>query len=220
MQHLMLGTADDEVFGAFRPAGMVTESAHSERSDTDMDNLITEAAEGALRGEAMGAVLSWVEDGDWSFEALDSVLEGMASDSDDDDLTDDEQEHYDAIWETVAEALESLGAESASIDSLYEEDDDAAQALGKFLASALDEVTKDDDDLVSEFAVGGQLVLEATRRVVRGGKSKRVRKRRKKKRRRTASQRASLKKARRKSHNSGARRSRKKSMRRRKSMGM
>lgn len=220
MQHFMLGNADNDVFGDFRPAGMVTESAPRERSATEMDNLIAEAAENSMRSEAMGAVLGWVEDGDWSYESLDSVLEGMASDSDDEDLTDDEQEHLDAVWETVSEALESLGADSASIDALYEEDDEAAQKLGKHLADKLDDVTKDDDDLVSEFAAGGEMVMEATKRVVRKGQSKRVRKRRKKKRHRSAAQRASLKKARRKSHNSSARRSRKRSNRRRKSMGM
>ena len=219
MQHLMLGNVDSDVFGDFRPRSMVTESAQRERSDTEVDALIVEAAENSLRTEAMGAVLTWVEDGDWSFDALDSLLEGLASDTDDEDLTDDEQEHYEALWETAYEALGLLGASDGNIEQVANGDDDAAEKLGKFLAGKLDNITKDDDDLIAEFGVGGNLVLESGRRVIRNGETRRMPKRRKRKRRMTAKQRAALKKARRKAHNSGARRSRKRSMRRRKQMG-
>lgn len=220
MQHLMLGTADNDVFGDFRPSGMVTESAQRERPDTEVDAMIIEAAENSLRTEAMGAVLTWVEDGDWSYDALDALLEGLASDTDDDELTDDEQEQYEALWETAMEALESLGASESNIEQAVGGDDGAAEKLGKFLADKLDNITKDDDDLVAEFGVGGSLVMESSRRVIRNGETRRMPRRRKRKRRMTAAQRAALKKARRKAHNSGARRSRKRSMRRRKQMGL
>lgn len=220
MQHWMLGNADNEVFGDFRPPALVTESAPRERSDTEVDAMIIEAAENSLRTEAMGAVLTWVEDGDWSYDALDALLEGLASDTDDDELTDDEQEQYEALWETAMEALESLGASESNIEQAVGGDDDAAEKLGKFLAGKLDDVTKSDDDLVAEFGVGGSLVMESGRRVIRNGETRRMPRRRKRKRRMTAAQRAALKKARRKAHNSGARRSRKRSMRRRKQMGL
>lgn len=219
MRHLMIGSADDEVFGDFRPS-MITESAPRERSETEMDTLIAEAAENTLRSEAMGAVLTWLDDGDWSFESLDSLLEGMASTTDEEELTDDETEHYEALWETAEDALLSLGAEKASISQLLEEDDEAAEALGKHLSAALEDITKSDDDLVSEFGVGGQLVLEATQRVIRNGETRRIPKKRRRKRRQTPAQRAALKKARRKAHTSGARRSRARSTRRRKQMGL
>lgn len=218
MQHLLMGSADNEVFGSFRTS-LVTESAPRERSEAEMDALIAEAAENTLRTEAMGAVLTWLEEEDWSFDALDSLLEGLASSTDEEELTDDETEHYEALWETTEEALKSLGAETGSITRLLEEDDDAAQALGKHLASKLDDITKSDDDLVSEFGVGGQLILESGKRVIRNGEVRRVPRRRRRKRRQTPAQRAALKKARRKAHSSGARRSRSKSMRRRKQMG-
>lgn len=220
MQHLMLGNVDDAVFGDFRPRSMVTESAPRERSETELDALIVEAAANSLRTEAMSAVLTWVEDGDWSYDALDTLIEGMASDGDDEDeLTDDEQAQYDALWEAAEEALVSLGADSANIDATLEGSDDAAEKLGKHLGEKLDNITKSDDDLVAEFGAGGQLVMEASERVIRNGETRRRPKRRKRKRRMTAKQRAALKKARRKAHNSSARRSRKRSMRRRKQMG-
>lgn len=220
MQHLMLGSADDEVFGGFRPGSMVTESAPRGRSESEMDDLIAEAAENVLRTEAMGAVLTWVEEGDWSYDTLDSLLEGMASSSDEEDMSEDEEAHYEALWETVEEALGVLGADDSNIAQVLKGDDDAAQALGKFLSAELDEVTKSDDDLVSEFGVGGQLVLEATKRVIRGGEMRRLPVRRRRKRRMTPAQRAALKKARRKAHTSSAKRSRSRSMRRRNQMGM
>ncbi len=220
MQHLMLGNVDKDVFGDFRPSSLVTESAQRERSDTEVDAMIIEAAENSLRTEAMGAVLTWVEDGDWTYDALDALLEGLASDTDDDELTDDEQEQYEALWETAIEALESLGASESNIEQAVGGDDDAAEKLGNFLAGKLDDVTKSDDDLVAEFGVGGSLVMESGRRVIRNGETRRMPRRRKRKRRMTAAQRAALKKARRKAHNSGARRSRKRSMRRRKQMGL
>lgn len=219
MQHLLMGSADDEVFGDFRTR-LIAESAPRERTETEMDTLIAEAAENTLRSEAMGAVLTWLDEGDWSFDALDSLLEGLASSTDEEELTDDETEHYEALWETTEEALKTLGAESGSISGLLEEDDEAAQKLGKHLSAKMDDLTKSDDDLVSEFGVGGQLVLESTQRVIRGGEMRRVPRRRRRKRRMTPAQRAALKKARRKANTSAAKRSRAKSMRRRKSMGM
>ncbi|MGP9633793.1 hypothetical protein ACT3R7_12070 [Halomonas sp. AOP43-A1-21] len=218
MQHFMIGSADDDVFGDFRPS-MIVESAPRERSESEMDALIAEAAENTLRSEAMGGVLTWIDEGDWSFEALDSLIEGLASSTDEEELTDDETEHYEALWETVEEALKSLGAETGSINQLLEEDDEAAQALGKHLSAKLDDISKSDDDLVSEFGVGGQLILESGKRVIRNGEVRRIPRRRRKKRRMTSAQRAALKKARRKSNTSAAKRSRAKSMRRRKQMG-
>ncbi|MDX5979647.1 hypothetical protein [Vreelandella alkaliphila] len=218
MQHFMAGSADDEVFCDFRPS-MITESAPRERSELEMDELIAEAAENTLRSEAMGAVLTWLDEGDWSFDALDSLLEGLASSTDEEELTDEEAEHYEALWETTEEALKSLGAEAGSISQLFEENDDAAQALGKHLSAKLDDITKSDDDLVSEFGVGGQLILESGKRVIRNGELRRIPRRRRRKRRMTSAQRAALKKARRKANTSAAKRSRAKSMRRRKQMG-
>lgn len=223
MRDFLLGSADEEVFGAFRsaPSG-VFESAGRRRSDSEMDQLILEAAETQLRADAMAAMLTWIDDADWTYDALDSLLIGLASDSDDEDeedLSDDEAEHYEALTDAARDALVSLGGDEANVDATLDEDDDAASKLGQYLANRLDDVTKSDDDLVSEFAVGGEMVVESTRRVVRNGKTKRVRKKRRKKRQ-TAAQKASLRKARRKSNTSSARRSRKRSNRRRKSMGL
>lgn len=227
MRDFLLGSADTDVFGAFRPGPSgVFEATGQRRTETEMDNLILEAAETQLRGDAMSAALTWVDDGDWSYEALDALLEDMASDSDEDDesdddedMTDDEQEHYEALTDTVLDALVSLGGDADNIELALSGDEDAAQRLGKHLSSRLDNVTKDDDDLVSEFSVGGELVMEAMKKVVRNGKTKWVRKKKRRKKRRTAAQRAALKKARRKSGRSSAKRSRKRSMRRRRQMG-
>lgn len=222
MRDFLLGSADEEVFGAFRPGPSgVFESTGSKRSESEMDALILEAAETQLRAEAMGAALTWVDDGDWSHDALDSLLEGLASESDDEeDMTDDEAEHYESLLESVADALGSLGGDSANIDAALAGDDDAAQRLGQHLSSRLDGVSKSDDDLVAEFSVGGELVMESGRRVVRDGEVRRKPRRRRRKRRQTPAQRAALNKARRKANTSSARRSRQRSMRRRRQMGL
>jgi len=227
MHNLLLGSADADVFGDFRPGNHpVLESAGQPRSDSEMDALILEAAETQLRAAAMGAALTWIDDGDWTADTLDALAQGLSAgdegDEDDEgDMSDDEQAEYDALLDTLGDAFVYLGADEDNVEQAINGDDDACQLLGQRLSDRLDETTQDDDDLVSEFSVGGTLVMESLKKVIRDGEVKWVRKKkRRRKKRLTAKQRAALKKARRKSNNAAAKRSRKRSMRRRRQMGL
>lgn len=220
MEKILLGQADDDVFGSFAQTP-IFESKQAMTEDQIEDQII-EAAANTLRSEAMGIALTWIEEGEYTFDAIDWLVEGIVTDESEDedqDLTPDEVEHYDSIMEILPVALKSLGGNAENIAKLLDHEDDGEGAeLGKHLAKKLDETTKDDDDLVAEFAAGGEMILESLR-MVRDGKV--VRKRRKlRKRRMSSAQRAALKKARRKAHTSGARRARKKSMKIRSKRGM
>lgn len=219
MEKILLGQADDEVFGSFAQTPIF--ESKQPMTEEQIEDQIIDAAANTLRSEAMGVALTWIEEGEHTFDAIDYLVEGIVTDGseEDQDLTPDEVDHYDSIMEIMPAALKSLGGNAENIAKLLDhEDDEAGATLGKHLTSKLDETTKDDDDLVAEFAAGGEMILES-RRMVRNGKV--VRKRRKlRKRRMTPAQRAALKKARRKAHTSAARRARKKSMKVRSRRGL
>lgn len=219
MRDYILGNADDEVFGDFAPSEPA-KPVRKQRTALELDRLILEAAENTLRAEAMGAVLTWLDDGEWSADALESILEGMAyASDDDDDWTDDELAHFESLLDASEGALTYLGGDARQVSKALDGDDAAAEALGEHLSEILESNTKSDDDLISEFAAGGEFIGEAVEAVIRNGE--RVLKRKKtRKRRMTAAQRAALKKAQRKAHTAGAKRARAKSMRIRKQRGM
>lgn len=219
MEKILLGQSDDEVFGSFTQSPIF--ESKQPMTEEQIEDQIVEAAANTLRSEAMGVALTWIEEGEHTFDAIDYLVEGIVTDEgeEDQDLTPDEIDHYDLIMEIMPAALKSLGGNAENIAKLLDhEDDEAGAALGKHLTSKLDETAKDDDDLVAEFAAGGEMILESLR-MVRGGEV--VRKSRKRRKRRmTSAQRAALKKARRKAHTSAARRARKKSMKVRSKRGL
>lgn len=175
------------------------------------------------KASAMAAALTWVDEGDFSFASLDVLVVGLSDADEDGEITDEEEDVYNDILQETASALVALGGEAKNVeDFINNEDDKAGAKLGSRLASALDDIDTDDDEIVSRFATGGAVfecaVFEAVEKVIKGGEVKYVKKRMKK-RRMTAKQRAALKKARRKSNTSAARRNRAKSMKVREQRG-
>lgn len=142
------------------------------------------------RTQAMSAVLAWVEDGDYTYTALDEFICGVADLDGDFEISDEEEAVYNAIWQQVPDALQTLGADESDVNELVNsEDNDAAARIGQKPWSAdMDETTADDEEIIAGFALGEDavfenasddpegrhMILEATykrRKVVRDGKS-------------------------------------------------
>ncbi|MET4696638.1 hypothetical protein [Endozoicomonas lisbonensis] len=186
-----------------------------------MDAAVDDMGEKELRATGMAVALTWIEDGDYSAEYLNDLIAGLASEDDEDGEGNElEEDFYDGLRSTTADALAQLGGSESQVAAAIDGSDDAAESLGEHLSGKMAESESSDEELIGNFAVSASLITDSARRkVVRNGKVQ-IKKRPLRKKRRTSAQRAALKKARRKAHNSSARRSRKKSMRVRKQRGM
>lgn len=167
----------------------------------------------------MSAVLAWIEDSEYKYDALDEYIIGMADIDGYFEIGGEEEAAYNAIWHEVPDALLSLGASEADTTAFVngegKEADDAAARVGKVVKETLDDLEADDDELIAGFALGEDavfenasdhpesrhMILEATYRkknVVRDGKVVKINKRVSGKVRLSTAQKASLRKARRK----------------------
>lgn len=237
---------DDFMFpttrAGFFQTGQIFESAdkkNKENEETD-DDTISEAARASSRARAMSALLSWVEDGDYTYGALDETVIAVADLDGDFELSEEDEDEYNFIWAEMGDALLSLGVDLKDAQELVDgpgkDADDAAARIGAGLSKMLDEEEADDESLITGFAMGEDAILEnvaddatlhgimeATykrRKVVRDGKVQIVRKRVSGKVRLSAAQKASLKKARRKANTSKAKLKRRKAMRIRQRRGL
>jgi len=185
------------------------------------DDQIRDFGEKQIRSQAMSAVLTWVDEGDYSYDALDVFVVGLADLDGDEEISDDEEDLYNGLLDAVGDAMVSLGADEDNVAEFLDgEDEDIGLKLGEFLSEKLDGLDDDDDTLVSKFAVGGDTAIyEAMVKKVRGGKVVRVKKKLKKVRLSSA-QKAALKKARKKAHTGAAKKARKKALKVRKSRGL
>lgn len=176
-------------------------------------------AESSTRFRGITAALEWVSAGDFTFQALDDLAYGLADLDEDGEVTEEEEDEYNAILAAAGDALVFLGGNAKNVSALLDEDDDAGLKLGTMLTDKLDNTEEDDDEIILRFAMPKGMITEAVAKVVRNGKVVFVRKKLKRKRI-SAAQRAALKKARRKSNSAAARFARKKSMKLRKSRNM
>ena len=78
-----------------KKAGMILESA--EPSDTDQDQ-VTDLARTQARINAMTAVLQWVSLEDYSYNALDELVLVVADLDGDFEISEEEENAYNAIW--------------------------------------------------------------------------------------------------------------------------
>lgn len=184
-----------------------------------LEQAIEDFAEQQLRAEAMGIALTFVEEGEFSSDALQGLMFGFIEDTDSEELSDEDAAHYESLAMSVVDAFKALGASEENVIAAIDGDEDAAESLGDFISSKLEDNPKSDEDIISRFAVENGMVLEAVKRVVRDGQMKMIRVPTRRKRL-SAAQRAALRKARKKANTSAAKRARLKSMRKRASRGL
>ena len=222
----------------FFQTGQIFESADKENEESD--DAISEAARASSRARAMSALLSWVEYGDYTYDALDETVIAVADLDGDFELSEEDEDEYNFIWAEMGDALLSLGVDLKDaqefVDGPSKDADDAAARIGAGLSKMLDEEKTDDDSLITGFAMGEDAILEnvaddatlhgimeATykrKKVVRDGEVVFTRKRVSGKVRQSAEQKVGMKKARRKANTSTAKMKRRKSMRIRQRRGL
>jgi len=100
-----------------------------------------------------------------------------------------------------------------------EEDDAAGEKIGAFLSGKMADVPDEDEDIIGNYAISNQPIMEAVVKVIRAGKVT-LKKKRIRKVKLSAAQKAGLKKARRKAFTGAAKLKRKKSMKIRAKRGM
>lgn len=223
-----------------KPAPIVNVLKTQEEADAAFTGLLLEAVAKKSnqdeRGAAAAAVIEWAQSGDASWDAFESLAFGLALENldmepddieDDSDITDEVINEFNSVLAVMADAAVTFGADSDAVATMIdEEDDDAATEV----MNALGDIDDDEaEELIATFTVGedlyesikqtetddSQMLLEATKKVVRNGKVKLIKKRPRPKKLNSA-QRSALKKARRKSNTSAAKMKRKKSMKIRK----
>lgn len=188
--------------------------------DLILDKAADDLGEKQVRANAMAAVLAWLEGDDFSYSALESIVAGLADIDDDGEITEPEEELFNELLVMTADALVELGGNTENVKTFIDDESEkAGEKLAVHLTEKLDDTDKSDDEIVSEYAVKAKLILDATQKVVRGGKVTLIKKRIKPKKM-SSKQKQALKKARRKANNSGARRKRAKSMKLRQKRGM
>lgn len=237
-------TFDDPTFPCTKAGQRLAGVLESANTDKDKDktpdapDAVSAFATQQARIQAMSAVLAWVEEGEFTYTALDEFMYGVADLDGDFEISKEEEEVYNAIWQQVPDALQTLGADESDVNDLVNgEDDDAAARVGKGLKESMDDITADDEEIIAGFALGEEavfenasddpdgrhMVLEATykkRKVVRDGKVQVVRKRVSGNVRLSAAQKAGLRKARRKANTGAGKLARRKSMRMRARRGL
>ncbi|HHY0551950.1 TPA: hypothetical protein ACVU5P_004269 [Vibrio parahaemolyticus] len=176
---------------------------------------VSKTAETNLRSNAASAVMTWIDEGDASYDELDALIYGFAA-GDDEELDDDELADYNAMMQFTYEFLVSNGADASQVQSM-EESADAAEAVFNSVKESVK--AKDESELIADFSVRENMMLEAKKKVIRDGEVKYVKKKTKK-HRQTPAQKQALKKAQKKSNTSAAKAKRRKSNRVRKSHGM
>lgn len=244
MSSSIFDTLDDFMFPTTRlgraQAGIFESAAGNAGSGEAKDDSVSEAARATARAGAMSALLSWIEEGEYTYTALDEIVLVVADLDGDFEISEEEEHEYNRIWAEMGDALLSLGADVKDAQELVDgpgkEADDAAARIGKELSASMDEEQADDDSLISGFAFGEDAILESVvddttmhgileatykrKKVVRDGKVRIVRKRVSGKVRLSAAQKGTLRKARRKAHTAAANLARRKSMRIREKRGL
>jgi hypothetical protein len=183
--------------------------------------MIGDFHEGLYRLNAALAVLGWLESKEYSFDALDALVQAVSGTDVSEDLSDEEQIVYAETMTSVGDCLVYFGADPVTVQEMFDEEDaDRAARIAEFINESPEFVKMADTDLIESFVTGkNTTVEEAMVKKVVNGKIKWVKKKLKKKRMSSA-QKAGLKKARRKANSGAAKRNRAKSMKKRKALGM
>lgn len=217
--------------GTFKSPGPVVDP----RVFLNDSDLIFEAAQAEklsemiTKNDAMAIALTWVDEGDYTFDALNSLVVGYADLDESGEVdTEEEEDLYNDLLQVVADAFVSLGASQDDVATFIDDEDSTAgKKVGVHLSDTLDDEILEDADIQMKFAIredgaitGSSAIFEGYQKVVRGGKVVLKKKRLKRPKRQTAAQRAALKKARRKANRGSAKKKRAKSNRTRKRRNM
>ena len=154
---------DDPVFPIMD--GMVLESCggapQNEPGTAPRIGVLEAYADSQLRSQAMSAVLGWIEDGNFTYDNLDEFVCAVADLDGDFEISEEEGDYYNSVWQQIPNALLTLGAPEDDVEKLVNGESNAAgQRVGEAVKLSLDSEKADDDDLIAGFAYGEDAVLE------------------------------------------------------------
>lgn len=255
MSNIFESYRDDYTFPTtpqgMRQMGMIEEKVEESKEDVTEKIVFESAAEvsydAQTRSNAVAAVLSWRDEGEYTYDAMAGAISEIADLDYDGEISDEEEDEYNELWGLAADAMLYLGGKEEDVVAFYngpsEEADAAGERIAKQIKDELEGMTESDEELMVAFSLGNsELVTESaeemdavyefalsklTKRIV-NGKVKRVRKSLKKgykmvagkMQKMTAKMRLAVKKMLKKAHRGMANLHRKKSMRKRKTMGL
>lgn len=212
---------EDEIFDSRIFADIANKEANIFEEAGDNSEATADFARKQLRSQAMSCALTWLQEGDYSFQAIDDLAAGIADLDGDEELTEEEEDYYNELMSDVGAALVSLGGEFDNVQNFLDNEDDGEGAkLGEFLSEKVNAIEDDDDTIIANFAMQSDQVMEAMIKRVIGGKVVLKKKRLKRRVKLSAAQKAGLKLARRKAHTGAAKLARRKSMKIRKRRGI
>lgn len=199
----------------YKDAKTIFEAAPSNESR------LSDFSEAQLRSYAMSLVLTFLANGDYSYTAFEAQAAGIADLDENEELDDDEESEMNDILQASADALISMGADPANVAEFLDgESDEAGAILGEFLSGKTENSTLSDEEIIANYATSGDVILESTIKVIRGGKITLKKKRIGIPKRMNSLQKAALKKARSKAFSGAAKARRKKSMYKREKLGL
>jgi hypothetical protein len=178
-----------------------------------------------LMSHGMSVVLGWVSAGDFSFDALDMYIQGVADLDGDGEVQEggDEESYYNEMFSAVADAMCEIGADESDVAKFIgDEDDDTGLIIGTTLSDKIGAMESSDDDIISNhvLGLGVEPIMESMVKRIRGGVVTWGKKKLRRRTQMSSAQRTGLKKARLKAHSAIATRNRTHSMKIRKSRGM
>lgn len=207
-----------EGFDRFRPVREAKTIFEGAKSD---DSELSAFADKQLRSQAMSLALVWLSLGDYSYDALLSLATGMADMDQNEELDDDEQAYLNDLLAATGGALAASGATPANVSEFLEKEDDAAGlAIGEYLSYRLENTARSDEDIIADYAVSGDVILEGVFKAIRDGVVSFVKKRIGRPKKMSAAQKVALKKARSRAFTGAAKKKRAKSMKRHMKAGL
>lgn len=112
---------------------------------------LADYAETQLRSLAMALVLSWLEQGDYSYAAIEAAAAAMADLDENEEIDDEEELYLNDLLQAVADALIDAGATTKNVVSFMDDEDDEEGAkIGEFLSAKVQDTTTPDEEFPAE----------------------------------------------------------------------
>lgn len=168
-----------------------------------------------IKSSAVDVFLAWLNEGEFTLEALNAYIFGIADIDSDGELTEEEKSVFEVVSEEVVSLFRELGAGEDSIEEFLADGD--GDALAEIINDHIEDEALSDNEIRENFI--SKAITEKTKVVIRNGIKKRIKVPVKKKRL-SAAQKTALKKARLKAFSGAAKLKRAKSNNKRKKMGL
>lgn len=127
---------------------------------------MADLSEKNMRGDAMASVVEWVNDGDFTYQALADIVLDDAETDEDGNVTDEEESgYYDDMFDAVWDAILALGGDSFDDDMvsalIEDEDDEMGKKIGSRIKALMEKESLTDSDITAKYAASGK-IMEST----------------------------------------------------------